>query len=123
MGVTCIPCKWLGPFGRQGVPSWTCNGVFAFGALINIQAHVESSSLKQRWVKCLLEIFVLTSANRSKVGRKELVLLRAIPGACCGAWGCQEMVRAVGNLTISHDVDTYPVLRFPARSPVWSWGG
>lgn len=67
---------------------------------------------EQRWVKCLLGVFALTSANPSE----------AVPGVCCGAWVFQEMVRAFGNLAVSHDVDTYPVLRFPARSPVWSRG-
>lgn len=29
-------------------------------------------------------------------------------------------MRAFGNLPISHDVDAYPVLCFPAGSPMWS---
>ena len=91
-----------------------------FGALSNVQARVESSSLKQHWVKSLLGFFTLTSANLSGAGRKGLVLLRAVPGVCCRAWVSQEMARAFGNLTISHDVCTYPMLRFPACSLIWS---
>lgn len=101
------------------MPSWTCNWVFA---LSNVQACAESSSLKlEHWVKCLLGVFVLTSANLPEAGRKGLVLLRAIPRVCCRAWVCQETVRAFGNLTISHDMNTYlfsiflPALPFGAR--------
>lgn len=61
-------------------------------------------------------------SNCSEAGRKGLVLLRAVAGACCGVWGCQEMVGAFGSLTAPHGVDTYPVLHFPACSPVWSRG-
>lgn len=75
---------------------------------------MESSNLKQHRVKCLLGVFALTSANLSEAGRKGLVLLRAMPGVCCGAGDSQEMVMAFVNLAISHDVDTYPMLCFPA---------